>query len=334
MCLLMWKPAEVTLTRRDVFDYVENNPDGFGILWRDDTNTIRSYKMMGSKKQVWKAYQRYAAGKACALHWRWNTAGVNSMDNTHPFEVIPGLWLMHNGVLSCKSDAVHSDTWYFAHDVMRRELQNHPERIEDETWLKAMKDVIGPGNRLLFWRDGQEEPSIVGESDGLWHKGAWYSNTYAWSRGNPYYFDYQMNYYDDNHPWSKDWDPPETVCNLAKPYDTNPGTTERIEFTGAPQSKEEWEALEDLDMYHRVFPHADLAQEVDRLVDVYSTNVSWIERARMRRVLEVAAASIMDDEALEEATKNLTVTEGADGTTKYLLNAAGDVVWSETDKTK
>lgn len=336
MCLLMWKPAKVTLTRRDVYDYVENNPDGFGVLWRDEAGKILSYKMLGGKKQIWRAYQKYAAGRDAALHWRYNTAGTNSLPNTHPFEIIPGLWMMHNGVLSCQSDAERSDTWYFAHDIMQRELVNHPERIEDETWLKAMKDVIGAGNRLLFWRDGQAEPSIVGESDGLWHKGAWYSNTYAWSRDNPYYFDYALNMWDDNHPWGKKYDPPSTVCNLVKkPYDTDSG--EVIEFDGNPRSKAEWQALEDLDMYRRVWPHADVSQEVDRLVDVFSTGMTWIERARLRRVLEVAAAdtfmSPQEEAEIEALNPRPTHSEGYIDGQKVLLNAAGDVIWSDKDKT-
>lgn len=268
MCLLMWKPASVTLTKRDVADYYNHNKDGFGIMWMNPaTGNVAWYKMVGSQRATWRAYQRYAAGRDCALHFRMATAGEISVAMAHPFKVTESVMLMHNGILACQSTATRSDTAEFS-GIMRRELERHPERLSDASYLEALDDVIGPGNRLLFMRAGSPEPVIVGREKGLDHQGAWYSNTYAWA--NSYY---------DPSDWRGGWwresdlkPEPAPVVTL----DARAPCTERERV--AVQEMESW-----LDRYH----YADRGETVDYFVDWYGRTDS--ERVRLRIVLEGAA---------------------------------------------
>ncbi|HLZ08125.1 MAG TPA: hypothetical protein VKT80_06010, partial [Chloroflexota bacterium] len=59
---------------------------------------------------------------------------------------------------------------------------------------KIEKD-IGSGNRFLLWHRDMDSPVIAGEDRGLWHKGRWYSNTYAWSSPRPAYTSQHLGHY-------------------------------------------------------------------------------------------------------------------------------------------
>lgn len=276
MCLMMWKPAHAVLTKRDVYDYVKHNPDGFGVAWIGENGRVNTFKMVGGKKAVWRAYQAHAAGRDCALHFRMATSGLINLDMTHPFKVTDDTVMMHNGVLACKSTATRSDTAHFA-EIMARELEKKPERLDDEQYIKALDDVIGAGNRLLFMRDGQPEPTIVGKAKGVEHNGCWYSNCYAWTN----------DYYDPNdwygyRSWAN-WD------NDKEPIiDFKFGTTTRTaEDSFEPVTGREKNAVRDVKDWLETYQYADPEQVVDYFVNFYARDE--VERIRLRQVCEYAA---------------------------------------------
>src|SRR5690606_11673291 len=78
------------------------------------------------------------------------------------------------------------------------ELERKPERLRDPSYIKALGDVIGSGNRLIFLEAGNPEPVIVNRHRGVEHNGCWYSNTYAWDRNHPYGGSFRSLY---GHDW-------------------------------------------------------------------------------------------------------------------------------------
>lgn len=279
MCLLMWKPATVALTKSDVADYYAHNPDGFGVMWQNpDTGGIGWYKMVGSKKATWKAYQQYGAGRDCALHWRMATSGAVNVAMAHPFKVVDGVMLMHNGVLACKSSAGRSDTAEFA-SIMRRELARHPERLDDESYINALDEVIGPGNRLLFMRAGRGEPVIVGREKGIEHNGAWYSNEYAWTN----------DYFTPGCSWAwKDENWESATGNYVYRAPPSPGPVIDLADT-APRTPTEKAAVAACRAWFENHRYAGAEETIEYFLDWYGGTGTDAERARLHAVLAEVA---------------------------------------------
>jgi len=189
MCLLLFKPAGVEFTDEQLKDFHENNPDGFGIMYREDGKVV-VHKRIGKLRKIRRMYRQYAAGRECALHFRWRTHGIVSRENTHPFTVRDGLHLMHNGILPHYSDAYgdKSDTALFCEDLARTEAE-FPGVVSRDAYLERIGEMIGDSNKLILL-DATEGFKIVNEGTGRWYQGAWYSNDYAWD--SP--FSYSMGY--------------------------------------------------------------------------------------------------------------------------------------------
>lgn len=133
-------------------------------------------------EETWPMYRRLLENgcREMVLHWRFATSAAVNIHNCHPIRV-GDLLMMHNGVLAHRHTATHSDTRCFARDVLEPDLEDFPDLIHDKKWVKRLEQSIGAGNKLVFWHPDDDKPVIVGEKRGLWHKGRWYSNTYAWS---------------------------------------------------------------------------------------------------------------------------------------------------------
>jgi predicted glutamine amidotransferase len=178
--MMIWHPEDAEpLTRNEIRDFARRNPHGFGVIWCQGRRT-NHIKGRFSADDTYAAYRElYDSGhRALALHWRLATAGARENANCHPFE-INGVLLMHNGVLQHRSTKTLSDTQCFIRD----ELKDHlcPDITADKRWVAWLNGRIGSGNKMLLWAKNAQVPIIVGEAKGLWHKGRWYSNTYAWN---------------------------------------------------------------------------------------------------------------------------------------------------------
>ena len=181
MCLLISQPAGVTFSKAEVADFLKHNPDGFGIAYGDG-DTLHTARLVGTFADVWALYQQMGAGRRCVLHFRMKTHGDSDEANAHPFRVTDDIALAHNGILSIGNPVTPamSDTWHFVQYFVAPIAQSNPELLFDPAWLEMMGRLIGTGNKLaLVHRDGRI--GLVNERAGTTHRGAWMSNTYAWS---------------------------------------------------------------------------------------------------------------------------------------------------------
>lgn len=183
MCMLIWHPAgAVPFTREEFVDFHRKNRQGFGAIWRAPSGEIRYKKGLMSIEETWPMYKRLLANGCTemVLHWRLATAGRVSSHNCHPIPVGDVL-LMHNGVLAHRSTPTVSDTRMFARDELEPDLESEPWLIHDKKWCARLEQKIGQGNKMILWSIDDAKPVIVGERRGLWYKGKWFSNTYAWT---------------------------------------------------------------------------------------------------------------------------------------------------------
>lgn len=186
MCLLIHQPNGVTFSRKELRDFYQHNPDGFGIAYGDG-DTLHLLRLVGSEKEILAAYDQHGAGRECVIHFRMATHGAKDIDNAHPYNVTPEIVIAHNGVLSCGNPAQPhmSDTWHLIEYVIRPIAETSPDLLFCPTWGKVIGNLIGPSNKLaIVHRDGRV--ALVNEASGTTHKGAWLSNTYAWSSPDQY----------------------------------------------------------------------------------------------------------------------------------------------------
>lgn len=183
-CMMIVHPPDAQpFTRVEFEDFDRRNPNGFGAIWRTPTGAINAHKGMIGVGRQWQLYRSLIANgcEEMVLHWRYATAGARNAANCHPFEVNDDVLLMHNGVLSHRSTSEFSDTWCFVVDVIRPALTRDPRALWSERWHRSMAQRIGGGNKLVLWHRDEPRPVIIGEDRGLWYRGRWMSNTYAWT---------------------------------------------------------------------------------------------------------------------------------------------------------
>lgn len=130
-------------------------------------------------------------GYDCAIHFRMQTHGAIDLENCHPYELLPvdtghPMWLMHNGILDTGNDAdkTKSDTWHYVRDYLRPLLDptegGDPELIFKDAFQEILGNAIGGSNKFVIM-DYTGRIATINEWAGVKHKGAWLSNTYAWS---------------------------------------------------------------------------------------------------------------------------------------------------------
>lgn len=184
MCLLIHKPAEVEFTDEWLADFHSRNRDGVGIMWFErKERKVKVVKRCSPSVDEWiQLYSEYAYRRDCLIHLRMRTHGTITKDNVHPYYVSHGIWLMHNGVLATgnKKDPAKSDTWHFINDVLRPGIGKRPDVVQSKKFQKRLGHAINSNNRFaMLGPDGK--PIIINRHTGVEWKGAWMSNTYAWS---------------------------------------------------------------------------------------------------------------------------------------------------------
>lgn len=179
MCLIITQPAGLTLSHAHIRDIAARNGDGFGIM-RAHRGALHVWRTVGDVADIIELYTQHAAGRACVLHWRMATHGAVSLDNAHPFKLTRDIAVVHNGMLDVGTPTRGlSDTWHMAHHVLAPIARDNPDALFSGEMNAVLAGLIGSGNKLVFQHaDGRT--AIVNRAAGVEHRGAWYSNTYAW----------------------------------------------------------------------------------------------------------------------------------------------------------
>ena len=204
MCLLIQQPAGCTFSKVELNDFIRRNPDGYGYA-RAERGHIIWGKMVADAETIIADYYRHMAGKSGMIHFRMATHGQTDEANAHPFEVTPEIVLAHNGILSSGNPFSddESDTAHFVKYIVRPIALSTPDLLFTPEWGEMVGNLIGKSNKLTIQHaDGRS--AIINSSSGVLHKGAWMSNTYAWSNStNAYAVQIPKTYAYD--PSDTDW---------------------------------------------------------------------------------------------------------------------------------
>jgi hypothetical protein len=208
MCVIVSKPAGVELSESDITDMFWVNPDGFGVSWAKE-GRVRTYRALPKTgKAAWACYQALNLHDVHAvLHFRMATHGSVRLENTHPFEVVPGVVMSHNGVLDtrkleldCKGDI--TDSLAYARSWLKPLLEQARDPL---AMLRSgeFQALIGGqiGSSKLAFVDREGHVSLINDHLGHIRKRPggtiWVSNTFWENQGMGYLWE------KDGRGWSK-----------------------------------------------------------------------------------------------------------------------------------
>lgn len=164
-------------------DIFTHNSDGVGAMYATAKHGLRVVKDLPENYIKCRNFIARLPHdeRNLAIHFRMRTHGDVDLENCHPYEVIPGLAMMHNGVLAHgnKADPTKSDTWHYIHNYLAPLFVEYPDLMTNLYFRTIVENDIG-SNRFVFL-DESGEMEIYNEEQGIEHDDLWFSNTYAWS---------------------------------------------------------------------------------------------------------------------------------------------------------
>lgn len=242
MCIIVCKPAGVSLDKELWNNCFDNNDDGAGIMYADD-NKIVVDKGHFDFDKLYEAIEKLTE-KDIVVHFRAASPGmiINS-DNTHPFfwengkvfskdgNALRYQWAMcHNGRLRWNHTEKKSDTNCFADQFLDPYTDRDPYFFDAKLGIMMFESFIGDNNKIVVMRHDTEENQtklyITNESKGHWKHKCWFSNSsyepkpkasqidlypeYAGYYGNAYgkaktNYNTGYNSYKNDLSWRKKW---------------------------------------------------------------------------------------------------------------------------------
>lgn len=173
MCLIIYRPAGEKIPTLALEMAAAQNPDGFGLMYAQDDQLCVMRTLDMDRGVDW--VDQVPADVNLAVHFRLATHGGINRRNTHPFKVVPGLYMMHNGILPLhEEENRRSDTCIFAQDILRPHLESNPELWYSPAFQALVEMAAGDYNKLLFM-DNTGEVTIANMKAGTWQDGIWLS---------------------------------------------------------------------------------------------------------------------------------------------------------------
>ena len=195
MCVAIYKPEGVVISKETLEKCYDTNKDGAGYVYfdeRDGNPTLMYAKGFFSFEKFYESWSKVSAEKRALIHFRIATHGGISESNTHPFLFVGKkhtFAMIHNGVISDfsrQAKGKKSDTRLFTERVLAPLAKEDDDFILDEKFMRYLGREI-PGNKVVILRD-DGKMAFLNEQSGDWldqahltgdGKGkAWFSNTH------------------------------------------------------------------------------------------------------------------------------------------------------------
>jgi predicted glutamine amidotransferase len=203
MCIIINKPAGVTLSDEIIGNCFDSNPDGAGFAFADNGSIVISKgyfeldDLLGSLAPI--------MDKHLVIHFRIATHGTVNEFNCHPWSVVTEAGrqfaVAHNGILQWRSTKEESDTCCYVNDVIAPALDDDPDFLFKDYGFGLVKRDIGSGNKMVVLRDDGKF-AILNEKAGITDMGCWFSNHSYKPFGKPMM---RMSYadYDIDDGWTR-----------------------------------------------------------------------------------------------------------------------------------
>jgi predicted glutamine amidotransferase len=178
MCLIIHKPAGVAVPSGLIQAAVRFNNDGWGAMGFTAGGRLITTRVARTRAAEIEAFAAGYLAEELVLHLRYRTRGAANARNVQPFEVVPGLYLMHHGELALpRRLAERSDTWHLVNDLLRPLVQRHPDLTLDRNFLHIFEQSLGPSNRVVLLHEQSGRIDILNAAQGFPYQGLWLSGT-------------------------------------------------------------------------------------------------------------------------------------------------------------
>lgn len=175
MCVIIVKPKGTEIYKRTLRSCFMANPDGAGFMLAANKHliTMKGYFTFRSFYKSFRRFERIFPDSDFVLHMRIATSGLADYNNCHPFLVHNNLAFVHNGIFSGLGNKLHSDTFQFNEDILKK----LPPNFLDISEIKdAITKYIEFGFDKVVFMDNLGKINIINEKAGTWKNGIWFSN--------------------------------------------------------------------------------------------------------------------------------------------------------------
>lgn len=177
MCLIIHKLPGLRIPLDLLIAAARLNADGWGLMGHDPGGRrLLERNSHLDLDALLEAEERYANAEY-ALHLRRRTHGRIDLDNTHPFEVDEGVYLMHNGTLQFnEGSAGDSDTRSFSELVLRPLARRYPSLLVDREFLRLLEISMTPQNKAVLYDFRRRRFDVLNRDHGAEFEGLWLSS--------------------------------------------------------------------------------------------------------------------------------------------------------------
>ena len=177
MCLIVHKPAGLRIPHDLLRAAAQLNADGWGLMGHDaGGRRLLERNSVLDVEELLAAEEQFAHAEY-ALHLRRRTRGRVDFDNTHPFEIDEGVYLMHNGTLQFEeAPAGDSDTRSFAELVLRPLSRRYPGLLVDREFLRLLELSMTPQNKAVLYDFRRRRFDFLNRAHGAEFEGLWLSS--------------------------------------------------------------------------------------------------------------------------------------------------------------
>jgi len=178
MCLIIHKPAGIAVPRELIEAAVRFNNDGWGAMGFTAGGRLVATRVARTRAPEIAAFAEGYFAEELVIHLRYRTRGAANARNVQPFEVVPGLYLMHHGELDLpRRLAERSDSWHLVNDLLRPLVERHPDLVLDRHFLRIFEQSLGPTNRVVLLHERSGRIDILNAAQGFPYQGLWLSGT-------------------------------------------------------------------------------------------------------------------------------------------------------------
>ena len=173
MCIAIYKPKDVVISKETLAQCYKSNPDGAGFMYAHKKE-LHMQKGFFTFDEFWEEYAKHQ-DKQAVIHFRIKTHGPINEENCHPFLINNALGFVHNGIISGFGVDNKSDTNHFNDEILKPLVSKWGNL---SLFQPAMKQLIESriGYSKLIFLDRHGNYDIFNEDKGNWDDGVWYSN--------------------------------------------------------------------------------------------------------------------------------------------------------------
>lgn len=249
MCLITYAPhGRETLDMQALKTSRRSNSDGYGLAWfKEETGRWNVSKSM-KEFSLEKVLARIPGDAPIVIHQRLATHGSKNLDNAHPFLIVGGTLLFHNGIISgtradyqyatdkigadgkkvyCRPN--YSDTSAYVQDELEPLIQAAgTDFLLHKHGAESIANRIGSGNVLAICIPGNKYPVLINEDRGTWRDKLYYSNTYSLAEWRNYGAYGTHSGWDNGEEWEEYWNSRKTSYkpeSRAVGFETTTSTT-------------------------------------------------------------------------------------------------------------